>query len=139
MRSHITEVESLFCDLLAEEETLHRAYTSYLPLLHSPALREKIMEWTEDGGRHIQALRRLEESGHCIEQAATIQGASEEVEARAFLDFFYRAEERLYFHYQNGLEQVREKGLRALVSSHLQDQMKHLTAIKHLYADFLYA
>ncbi len=140
MISSLSKIESLLRDLLAEERKLHQAYMSYLPLLHPSTLHDKMQEWVGEGGRHIEALQSaLEERGVAIDQSASLpQATPEEIEAHLFLDYFYRAEERLYYHYQNGLKQAEEEGLRALVLSHLQDQEKHLSAIQHLYADFLY-
>lgn len=139
MKSHISKIESLFCDLLEEEGKLHQDYTSYLPSLHPSTLRDKVQGWMGDGRRHIQELQALEESGAAADQAAvSFQPVPDEIEAHVFLDYFYRAEEELYYHYQDGLGQVKEEGLRSLVLSHLQDQEKHLLAINHLYADFLY-
>ena len=139
MKSHVSKIESLFRDLLDEEGKLHQAYARHLPLLHPAGLRDKVQEWIGDGRRHIQVLQTLEESGAAVDQmAALFQEVPEEIEAHAFLDYFYRAEEQLYYHYQNVLEQVNEEELRSVVLSHLQDQEKHLSAIKSLYGDFLY-
>lgn len=138
MKSHISKIESLFCELLEEEGKLHQDYSSYLPLLHPSTLRDKMQGWMGDGRRHIQELQALEESGPTMDQAASYQSVPDEIEAHALLDYFYRAEERLYYHYQDGLGQVKEEGLRSLVLSHLQDQERHLSTINRLYGDFLY-
>lgn len=110
MKSHISKIESLFCDLLEEEGKLHQDYTSYLPSLHPSTLRDKVQGWMGDGRRHIQELQALEESGAAADQAAvSFQPVPDEIEAHVFLDYFYRAEEELYYHYQDGLGQVKEK------------------------------
>lgn len=139
MKSHVSKNESLFYDLLEEEGKLHQDYRSYLPLLHPSSLRDLVQGWMGDGRRHIQGLQALEDSGTLPDQAASsFPPVPEEIGAHAFLDYFYRAEERLYYHYQDSLGQVKEEGLRSLVLSHLQDQKRHLSTINRLYGDFLY-
>src|SRR5579884_2625260 len=105
MISSISKTESLLRDLLAEERKLHQAYMSYLPLLYTSTLHDKMQEWVGDGGRHIEALQlALEKRGGAVDQTAVLpQATPEEIEAHLFLDYFYRAEERLYYHYQNSL------------------------------------
>jgi len=147
MATHISEIETLLSDLLSEEERLRQAYAGALPSLRPSTLRTKIEEWVGDGGLHIRMLRTLEAGGSAGGSAdgeaadqtgASLPGDPEGTEAHRFLDFFYRAEERLYYHYQNGLETIKEEGLRSLVLSHIKDQEKHLSAINHLYSEFLY-
>lgn len=133
------EMNAILQELLSEERHLHRAYTAYLPLLHSAVLRKKIEGRVGEGWKHIEGLERaIEKRGAAPDQSTAPAAVPPSAETHALLDFFYQAEERLYYLYQEASKRAEEEWLRSLLFSHSQDQKRHLAEIQRLYTEFLY-
>lgn len=134
-------IEPALRTLLAGERALHQAYVDYLPLLRPPVLREKLQPGIGEGWKQVEGLESaLARLGAASEPAAAIpRELPEKAAPHVLLDFFYQAEERLFYRYQEALQQAADEAwLRALLASHLQNHKRRIAAIQHLYAEFLY-